>query len=47
VPEVGLAYPLLGATGSSRIEKLGGNADDFENKGVVKRATQKMLKTKE
>jgi hypothetical protein len=30
-----------------RIEKLGGNADDFENKGVAKIATQKMLKIKE
>jgi hypothetical protein len=28
-------------------KKLGGNADSFENKGVVKIATQKMLKTKE
>jgi hypothetical protein len=27
-------------------KKLGGNADDYENKRVVKIATQKMLKTK-
>jgi hypothetical protein len=47
VPEAGLVYPLLEASGSSRVEKLGGNADACENKGVGKRATQKMLKTKE
>jgi hypothetical protein len=30
-----------------RIEKLGGNADGCEKKGVVGIATQKVLKTKE
>jgi hypothetical protein len=28
-------------------KKTGGNADGCENKGVAKKATQKMLKTKE
>jgi hypothetical protein len=28
-------------------EKPGGNADGFENKGVAKIATQKLMKTKE
>jgi hypothetical protein len=28
-------------------KKLGGNADSFENKGIVKIATQKLLKIKE
>jgi hypothetical protein len=26
---------------------LGGNADNFENKGLAEKATQKLLKTKE
>jgi hypothetical protein len=29
------------------VEKLGGNADDCENKGVAKIAIQKILKIKE
>jgi hypothetical protein len=34
--------------GSSRdLQKLGGNADSFENKGVVKIATQKLMKLRE
>jgi len=31
----------------ARLEKLGGNADGCEKKGVAEKATQKMLKTKE
>jgi len=32
--------------GSRWLEKLGGNADVYENKGIAENATQKLLKLK-
>jgi len=32
--------------GSRWLEKLGGNADVYENKGIAEKATQKLLKLK-